>query len=167
VDLRPITRESDRYQTVVRIYRDGFRHKRWIVLGQAALERRGDGFDKPLRWDFEAYLTEGVTDFEHDSARAIRIPLIAVEFKHVWYGHAEFNAVIDPMNGRGFHVPPPGYNPMELPETRQCTHPECKDEPHLVVPEGHYVPPTNEELFKKVAGRYVQIIFGVPRKEEP
>lgn len=161
IDLRAITREPDRHLTTIKLFRDHFRGKEWIVMGQARLIAR-DRSQGPSVWTFDAYLPVGVTDFEHDSAYAIRIPLIGVEFRSIYYGHTEIVAVIDPMNYDGFHVPPPGYNPMKLDDAHECKSDYCKDEPHIIVPEGNYVPPTNKELFKMVRGRFVEITFGVP-----
>jgi len=165
VDLREITREPDRFETVVYLY-DGLLQKRWLVLGQARLQPRGGSSSLPSLWTFDAFLADGATDFEHDSAYAVSLSLVAVEFKHVFYSCSEFVAAIAPHDHRGFHVPPPGYNPMELPGAYECDHSRCQDEPHIVVPEGYYLPPTDRELFRKVAGRFVRITFGVPVKKE-
>ena len=164
IDLRAVTRQSDRYMTTVRLHRDHFRSKEWIVMGQARLVARYRS-QGPTIWTFDAYLTEGVTDFEHDSAYAIRIPLVGVEFRSVYYGQTEVIAAIDPMDFEGFHVPPPGYNPMKHPDAHECKSEHC-EEPHVIVPEGNYVPPNNVELFKMVRGRFVEITFGVPPKGE-
>jgi len=162
IDLRPITRESGRYQTVVRLYRDQFYSKRWIIFGQGRLikvSRAGIS-----QWICDAYLTEGVTDFEHDSAYAISIPLVGVEFQGIYYGCSEFSAIINAQSPDGFNVPCTGYDPMSLPNARTCTSGRCEDDPHIIVPEGHYIPPHNADLFKQVGGRFVQITFGVPKR---
>jgi hypothetical protein len=168
IDLRPITREPDRYQTVVKLFHGHFRSKRWLILGQARLQRHGRSHG-PSLWIFDSYLTEGVTDFEHDSAFALRMGLIGVEFRGILYGHTEVQAIIDPQDRDGFHVPQPGYNPMELPDAEQCDGGKhCKwgdKEPHVIVPEGNYVPPSDRELYRKVRGRFVEITFGVPPRE--
>ena len=161
-DLRAITRHSDRYLTTVMLYHGHYLKKHWMSLGQARLvkQERSQGAST---WRFDAYLTEGVTDFEHDSAYAIRMGLIGVEFKNVCYGHTEVMAIIDPQGFDQFGVPPSGYNPMTMEGAEQCENDHCiEHEPHIVVPEGHYVPPGNEELFKLVRGRFVEITFGVP-----
>lgn len=165
IDLRAVTRASDRFLTTVKLYHDHFRGKEWIVMGQARLTRR-DSSHGPTVWTFDSYLPEGVTDVEHDSGFAIRMALIGVEFRSVYYGRTEIRAVIDPMDFEGFHVPPPGYNPMELPDAHECKSEHC-EEPHVIVPEGNYVPPSNVELSKMVRGRFVEITFGVPPRDEP
>jgi hypothetical protein len=164
-DLRAVTRESERYLTRVKLYHDHFRSKEWFIMGQARLTKQARE-NGPSRWTFDAYLAEGATDFEHDSAYAIRMGLIGVEFKSIYYGHTEVVAVIDPIDFDGFCVPPPGYNPMKLPDAEKCEDDHCKGEPHIIVPEGHYVPPNDAELFKKVRGRFIEITFGVPPKGE-
>jgi hypothetical protein len=161
LDLRPITRQPDRFLTTVKLYHDHFRGKEWIIMGQARLVRQERGWSSgPGRWAFDAYLPEDVTDFEHDSAFAIRMSLVGVEFKSTYNGYTEVVAIIDPVDFDGFNVPPVGYNPMKSGHQRD----RCK-ESHIIVPEDGYVPKHNADLFKLARGRFVEITFGVPPKE--
>ena len=166
VDLRSITRRPDKHLTIVRIFHDRSLHrsKKWIVMGQARLVKRQGSGIRP--WTLDAYL-ENATDFEHDSAYAISLGLLAVEFDSIYYGRTEINAVIDPHDIDSFCVPPPGYNPMELPDAVPCTDKRCieADGPHIIVPENYYSPPVNRELFPAARGRFVKITFGVPSDE--
>jgi hypothetical protein len=76
-------------------------------------------------------------------------------------------ALVDPGRKEDFHVPLPGYNPFEHPKTEKC--PDCtgKDHtPHMMVPEGLYVPPHEPQLFELVKGRVVTITIGQPRPDE-
>lgn len=166
IDLRPITRGPDKYETVVRIFhhdRSLHRSKKWIIMGQASLVKNDRNSMLGIRiWTLKAYLSNGTTDCEHDSAFAINMALLAVDFNSVFYGHTELNAIIDPHDVSSFHVPSPGYNPMEHPAAVECTIERCieADGPHIIVP--NYVPPVNEKLFQLARGRFVQIMFGVP-----
>ena len=135
-------------------------------MGQARLFQTNNS-NRPPIWVFDSYLSEGATDFEHDSAFALRMGLVGVEFRSVYYGHSEIIAVIDPQGFDDFCVPPVGYNPMKDPDAVQCEDAMCKKhEPHIIVPEGNYTPPRSADLFKMVRGRFVEITFGVPPKEE-
>jgi hypothetical protein len=165
VDLRAITRNSDKI--ITRIYVcDSFhtRQQRWITLGECKLMRPVER--SPMRWLLAAYLTDGVTDFEHDSAYALRLPLLALHFDMWEMGQAWFYAIIDPNDPDEFHVPPPGYNPMEHKEARLCKEGHCKKEPHIIVPEDFYTPPHDAKLYRKVACRPVLITIGVAHEKE-
>lgn len=167
-DLRSITRDSDTCVTsvVVDLGYDEKGHPlkvTWLVSGQSQLQP----IDSSLsirRWLLTSYMSNA-TDFEHDSAYAFRLPLVAVELKAVWYHNAHFTALIQPYDEEDFHVPLPGYNPLEHPDTEKCDR--CTGEQaHLIVPEGFYVPPFEKELFKLVAGRPVEVSIGPVRKEQ-
>src|SRR3989344_2568669 len=101
-DLSNITRYSDKARTVVTIQPDfrGFNEAfKWLEFGQAQLRNEGR-----ICW-LGAYLTEGVSDFEHDSAHALRLPLIGLQFEHLWYQNTHFKAWVDPNNPDDFRVP--------------------------------------------------------------
>jgi hypothetical protein len=166
VDLRPITRYTDKVVTRVYLCDEFGHHQRvWITLGQCKLMRPIERNN--MRWWLGAYLTEGVTDFEHDSAYALRLPLLALSFEMLEMGMAWFHAIIDPNNADDFCVPPPGYNPMEHTEAYDCE--ECRKrkgaEPHMIVPENFFVPPRDPKLHAKVACRHVLITIGVVHEE--
>ena len=165
VDLRAITRNSDKLTT--RIYLcDEFHtgQRLWMTLGECKLMRPIER--SPMRWWLAAYLTGGATDFEHDSAYALRLPLLALHFDMWEMGQAWFYAIIDPNDADAFRVPPPGYNPMGHKESYTCEEGHCKKEPHIVVPEGLYVPPHDPKLYSKVACRPVLITIGVTHEKE-
>lgn len=156
IDLRSVTRSSDIARTTIGIYmgarlegRDAFNP--WIEMG--ACEVRNEG---SLCW-ISSHLNYGVTDFEHDSAYALRLPLIGLQFSSVYNHYTVLKAYIDPNNEDEFHVPGPGYNPVALENAYEC--PDCKDK-HMIVPEGNYVPPVNKELYEKVRGREIDIRIG-------
>jgi len=107
-----------------------------------------------------------VTDFEHDSAHAFNLTLLGVGFEEVTFGLTTVTAVISPRSSENFKVPVPGYNPMEHADTKECKYyPNCKRNPHLIIPEQFYQPPCNTSLFKIMAGMAVEITFGTPVKE--
>jgi hypothetical protein len=163
VDLRSITRHSDKVETHVSVAEspwDGTRHT-WIVCGESMLRKRASrGLGTVPEYTLGAYLTAGVTDFEHDSAHAFCLPLLGLHFDGIAMGRVWLGAVIDPRNGDDFRVPAPGYNPMEHEDAYECKDERCSAQPHIIVPEGCYQPPINQKLFRKLAGRQVQILFG-------
>jgi hypothetical protein len=160
LDFRNITRPGG--ITIVNIF---IEHTTcpWLLFGQSYL-RQGQSHNQG-RWRLGAYL-EGATDFEHDSAHAIDIPLIGVEIENAEYGVTTLKAWIDPTPrySEHFNVPPKGYDPRKHPEAEKCS--VCKgkkgedDEPHIIVPEGFYCSPENPELFKQLRGLQVEITIG-------
>ncbi len=161
-DLRSITRDSDTCLTTVYIkMSQEERRVEWLVFGQAQIRIH----HRPSSIWLTAYLKDGATDFEHDSAYALRLPLIGLEFEGVRYHTTMLKAWIDPNEedeDGDFHVPRPGYNPMELDEAEVCK--ECEEQ-HIIVPEDFYVPPFNKELFDLVRGKEVDIRIGQSHAE--
>ena len=169
-DLRSITRDSERCLTTVILHADWETRVTWLEFGQASLHRqkesRHDG-----RWRLEAYLTEGVTDFEHDSAYALKLPLIGLQLNDlaVHYHSTHLVAWVDPEDSDNFRVPDPGYNPAKHKDAYVCKDKRCLDERkkgHIIIPEGFYVPPVNQELYKLVRGKRVEIRIGPTFKEK-
>lgn len=160
-DLRAITRDTDKCRTVVALYLDDYTRTSWLRFGQAQLSsERLAG-----QYRLEARMTEGVTDFEHDSAYALRLPLIGVQLdgSFVRYHTTYLIGWIDPNAEEDFHVPDPGYDPAKLQDAYRCRDARClRDNPdgHIIVPEGYYVPPSNPHLYKLVAGKRVEIAIG-------
>lgn len=161
LDLRSITRHSDKVETRVQVVESPWEDKRhdWIVCGEPKLRvQRPGGLGTVPTCTLSAYLSEGVTDCEHDSAHAFSLPLIGLHFDSLEMGRVWLGAVVHPFDMEAFNVPDPGYNPMEHPDATMCD--SERHEPHIIVPMGFYVPPVNRKLFRKVAGRQVQICFG-------
>jgi hypothetical protein len=146
----------------------------WLKFGEATLRHPSDRRDG--RWNLEARMGLGATDPEHDTAFALRLPLIGVEFEWADHHQFRFHAFVDPSldpndEHNGFHVPLPGYDPTKHPNAHQCNGKRnCKwgdGEPHVIVPEGFYVPPYLGSLYKLVAGKRVEIILGkAPERDE-
>jgi len=155
VDLRHITRHTDKVQTKVWIVdRYGSERVEWLVLGAPQIRF----FENKKTWWLSAYMNQGATDFEEDSAYALRLPLIGVTFDGVEYGATRLVAWVDPAGLDEFHVPASSdYDPTKHPDTVMCT--KCK-KPHPIVPEDFYVPPRDKALFKKVRGQRVIIHIG-------
>lgn len=157
VDLRPICRDSHRCLTSVSVLVD--RHltvpHKWLLLGQAHLDRRDGSTDECV---LRAYLGRHATDFEHDSAYALQLSLYGVAWKTVTYQRAVFRAIIPPdLDLTDFRVPAPGYNPFNLDKTVSCER--CANG-HPIVPEGHYVPHGDPATLDLVRGKRVEITFG-------
>jgi len=168
-DLRHSCREPAVCITRVFLIPERFENPvEWLVLGQATLRNDHNSNDKVNRWELRSYLN-GATDFEHDSAYTLVLPLMGVEFKGVEYHTTEVTGII-PVDcltefGESFHVPLPGYNPLKHPKTEPCQHCERNHrEPHVIVPEDLYTPPVNRELYELVKGREVLIRFSPVRK---
>jgi hypothetical protein len=180
-DLRSITRDSKRFVCHVTIdlgwTRSGHPWKlQWLTMGQAQIHSQRDNNDG--RWRLEAHLKDNACDFEHDTAYAVRLPLIGLQLGPlaVHYSRTHLTAWVDPDAGdetgrhSEFHVPRPGYNPMEHPEASRCEgiYNETKEQwckwndgkPHVIVPEGFYVPPFDKELYDAVRGKRVEIVIG-------
>jgi hypothetical protein len=169
-DLREITRNPELCLTEVYVQtgRDIQSRIKWLICGQSKLIPQRDHRDG--RWRLEAYLPDGVTDFEHDSGYAFKLPLIGVEFEMVDYHQATFHGWVDPNNDHeDFRVPRPGYNPMKHPKARKCEPSKYCPGNHMIVPEGFWAgPPTDTELWKAVQGKKVQICIGpvYPKEED-
>lgn len=154
-DLTGITRDNKRVRTTVYLHENNYGDKiPWLIFGQAEVRN-----EERICW-LDARMTEGVSDFEHDSAHALRLPLIGLKFEQVWYHTTYITAWVDPNNPDGFHVPRPGYNPMKHPDAEVCEADYC-GEPHPIVPQGYYVPPFDKELYEAVKGKKIEIIIGL------
>lgn len=169
-DLRSITRNADRCLTEVTIKIGWDLKIKWLVFGQSQIFRQTES-GKDGRWRLEAFLPVGVTDCEHDSAFALKLPLIGLQLGSpaVYYHTASYLAWVDPSAGADdspdFHVPRSGYNPLDttLARAYECT--ECTKKKHLIV--SRYVPEFDAELFKAVSGKMVEIAIGpVSSKED-
>ncbi len=162
-DFRSITRRSDICLTQVIVRLDFETKVEWLTLGESRVRSRRD--TKDGNWRLDAYLPIGVTDFEHDSAYALQLPLIGLQFDHVYYHRTYLTGWVDPdcNDGREFRVPGPGYDPMSHPEAVECRAATCKSNkpfPHMIVPQNFYVPPFNLDLYKIVKGKQVEIRIG-------
>jgi len=157
LDLRPLTRNSDKCRTTIEV-QSGMswtsNRSHWIVLGEVHLSRNREGDP----WRLRAYL-EGATDFEHDSAYILDIELTGVEFESVTYHTTVLTGHI--AMDRELNVPATTDDPRKLEETFVCDHEHCVGaHKHVIVPEDHYVPSHNAELFKVMRGRKVWIRIG-------
>jgi len=169
VDLRPITRRADTCLTTVHVHMDWDERRKvkWLVFGEAHIQK----FERKSQYLLKAYLPADVTDFEHDSAYAFRLPLVGLELDPLVlsYHQVSFVAIVDPNNPEDFRVPRPGYDPLKMEGTTTCTyHERCKAKPHLIVPEGFYAgPPFDRELYEMLRGKRVEIAVGpAPSKKE-
>ena len=166
-DLRPISRDAERCvaTVILRVDWDSRNNMEWLVLGAASIVKRSEKCEG--QWSLQARMD--ATDFEHDSAYVLQLPLIGLTLDGLAvYNHiAHFVAWVDPNNPGDFHVPRPGYDPTKEDGATICKRKECvKTEKgvtshgHVIVPEGFYVPPFDLELFKMVRGKKVEIRMG-------
>lgn len=154
-DLRSITRRSDLLETTVFIQDKKWKPtKKWLIFGEAQLKN-----EKDFCW-LSAYMSNGTTDPEHDSAYALRLPLIGLKLDYITYHNTILTAWIDPTGHDEFKVPRPGYDPTKLDDAHACDAECCKGDPHIIVPEEYYVPPFDKELYEAVYGRKIKIYVG-------
>lgn len=165
LDFRKITPESKKLLTTILLVADGKRHK-WITAGACSLSQRGR--DETSRWwSLEAKIP-GAYDFEHSSAYAFTIPLVGLEIGSLAlnYGRSSFVGWVrsDYISPEYFRVPNEKYDPRKLKLATKCKERGC--EPHVFVPEGHYLPPRNDELFNRIRGFGVEIVTGIASSEQ-
>jgi hypothetical protein len=146
VDLRKITHGgSECYVALV----DGYGHRvDWLTLGLVDFQE----LEHCREWLLKAAI-EHATDGEHDQAYALRLPVVGLQFEHLWDGRAHFTAWVadDPDE---FRVPPPGYDPRD--KTRRC---DSCDPKHSFAP---YLPDHDPDLFQEVKGLRLEISVGPP-----
>jgi hypothetical protein len=150
-DLRPFTRDADKFLTQIDLLDPYRRRTQWLVLGQSSLHK-GIGGAQDI-WALRAYLLDA-TDEVEDSAFALRLPLTGVRLEQVHYHYTVLVGWVsceDPEEL--FNVPGPGTN--LLAEAVTCT--ECEEQ-HPIVPS--YMPPFDREVFETVAGKRVEITIG-------
>lgn len=165
-NLTGITRNADRCETRVRIHMDWDTRIDWLVFGQAQIRHRSSEHDG--RWRLEARMGFGATDQEEDSAYALRLPIVGLQIgpMAVNYHTTHFIAWVDADGMDDFHVPIPGYNPISHPDTTKCTSKGCEPKGHPILPEGFYVPPFEEDLYRMVAGQRIEIFIGTVVEED-
>lgn len=154
VDLRSVTRGED-VLTRVFLKPPYDARIRWIEAGEVSLSRRGSR-EIPV-WTLTSYLKGGITDPEHDSAYALGLNLVGLEYDHTYHSTSVFRAFIDPTEPNGFRVPPDGFDPEKLKGVVRCK--SCKEK-HLIVPEGWYYPPADEKLWTSLRGMMVEVEVG-------
>ena len=162
MDFRPLSRNSDKISTTVMLYTD-YEPSAWIRLGEIQLRERDNNHRGA--WMLSAYLLDA-TDFEHDSAHLLKMELVGVAFTAVEYGQTRFEGFIRADDEDAFRVGGPGYNPLMLKGTTQCKQCRRGKKTHPIVPEGHYVPPINAELFNIVRGRRIEVVTGILHQKE-
>jgi hypothetical protein len=162
VDLLKFTSRSNICRTTVTVHLDWETKVKWLVFGEAQIQK----FGKKHQYLLKAYLPAGVTDFEHDSAYAFRLPLVGLELDDILisYGNTFLVAYVAD-EPEDFRIPRPDYNPLKGAE--KCTLKEC-GKPHLIVPEGNYAGPQfDREIFELVRGKLVEIVVGpAPTKDD-
>lgn len=156
IDLRRISRNPRKCLTTVGLRIDWTTQLIWLRFGEAEIQYN----DQTNVWTLGAYMGFGATDFEHDSAHILKLPLVGLKLEMV-IGHMSILTAFIHGDGEQFHVPPNSkYNPMKLPEACICKEKRC-GKPHPIVPEGFYVPPYNRELHRRVMGKRVEIRMGL------
>jgi hypothetical protein len=120
LDLRKYSRNADTMLTLVSFTRASGRGGTWpwLLFGEAHIRNLPES--QTSRRELSAYVNGGVTDFEHDSAKLLVLPLIGLTFGSlpVRYHVVELYGWVDPeldehSDHHRFRVPWEGYDPME------------------------------------------------------
>lgn len=153
LDLTGICDSPDKSLCRVYVYEDlGTKHE-WLLLGRVGLNQIGSRND---RWALNAYLRDGATDGEHDSAKAVSIELVGVRYEFTSSHWSYFSGYVVSRDPDSFRVPHAAYDPF-LGATKCKT---CKGkEAHVFVP---YLPDKDAETYRLFEGRQVSIEIGVP-----
>lgn len=152
LDLTAITRSS-KMETCISVKPNRYiSPQTWIKCGVITLTQP---VHRVGRYDIRCIL-KSATDFEHDHAHAFRMGIIGLTFDFMDNGSSYFNAYIDPESPLDFHVPNPGYDPFV--GAVKCRDKHCSNNPHVIVDEGFYIPPINEELWLKFRGCNIDIV---------
>lgn len=153
-DLCYLCRDADRCLTRVRVKHAWDRAKdfEWLRLGAVSIVRRSQY--ESGRWILQARMD--ATDFEHDSAYVIRLPLVGLQLDSLAVHHHSTHLVawVDSNDTDEFNVPEVGYDPARAKGSSTCR--EC-DPSHRIVPSGCYVPKFDAELFERVRGKQLEI----------
>lgn len=161
LDLRRFARNPDRVVTVISVEvsdesgRMDF--KPWLTLGESRLRGTREGHN------VGSYLTEGMTDEEHDSAHLLSFDVIGLQWESLDYGATTFTAWVKPRNSPydKFNVPKADYDPVAT--GKPCDWCAKEGKPHLIT---KYLPGHNEELYRALAGRRIQIRVSPPPESE-
>lgn len=167
VDLRNCTRGVSHARTIISIEGDDCSRHTWLILGEVQIRPPKDGCSGAVK----GRLTEGVTDFEHDSAYAFSIPIVGFTMVgEVEYSRVSFLAHVaaTPYDQEDLRVPLGPYDPAQLPGATVCK--DCEGETHIIVPTGHFSGPpahgdAHADLWKKVRGRLIEIRMLEPEKD--
>lgn len=164
-DLRSITRNADSCLTLVSLVHPSSENQLWLMFGEAHIREC-----KP-KHELCAYLHEGATDMEHDSAWALRVPLIGLTYQSVAYHTLTCQAWVAPWEDAPFRedmrVPLPGQDYWSLAFERQCREKTCCvdddgnfDKKHPGHPITKYLPDPANKLHRLLGGRLVEIQMG-------
>lgn len=155
LDLRPATSST---LTTVIVHAD-YRGHAWIHAGEIELTGQAWSQGSPGFWTLEIK-RHGATDFDHDTAIALRLGLVGVSFHMAHGGRLWLDGFVAGDDPGMFRVPEPGWNQLE--NAVKCMHENCRSKgmQHLVVEEGRYIPPPNPKLFERLRGLRVEIVTG-------
>ncbi len=161
VDLRPFTRDSKKIDTRIFLKGHDYESKQFLWIHVGAVEiRRSPEQGEVEQYILRAHRLVGYTDFEHDSAKALTIPMIGVKLATGFSGCVRLIGWIDfnPERANDLRI----FNPNALDKEAST----CKDceKPHPIV---QYVPSPDPVLFNKIRGMQVEIFIGATSDPEP
>ena len=160
LDLRALSRDPYKILTTIEVFHESTRIP-WLKLGDVQLRERPK-YHFPGIWALSAYLSNA-TDFEHDPAYLLRMELVGLQLESVEYGNVQLTGFVHADDPDAFRVPGPDYAPLR--SATKCTDKYCRrQEPHLIVGEGNYVPKANIQLYETVRGKRISIRMGATPK---
>lgn len=156
VDLRAVTRDAHLVTTYIAVKFGGM-YVPWLEFG--SLSTMGDG-----KTFIGARFGSGVTDFEHDSAYALRVDVIDVQLVSIQDGCVDLRAWVAAEDADGLNVPSKSILSLEELGVEPCS--ECEgDEKHLII--NTFTRKADVELWKRLRGRELRISIVPKRPEEP
>jgi hypothetical protein len=155
VNLCAVTRDAHLVTTHISVKCNG-EYFRWLEFG--SLTTMGD------RKSFIGARYEGVTDFEHDSAYAVRIEVIDVQLVNIYGGCIELKTWVSAEDERGVSVPRKSILSFDELGAVPCEDEHCVgEESHLIVES--FSPANDVELWKRLRGRELRIEI-VPKRTD-
>lgn len=164
IDLRPVTRDSDRFVCEIMVDAGTGSKAKWITCGRVKIQFPDRGGARPAV--LSARAAYGVTDFEHDSPYIFQIPIVGFHVSFIEDGMTYVECTIGG-NAEDLRVPTiAGYDPTKLPGAYVCKDKAC-EEHHAVVPEGYFAgPPASQALWQNLVSRRLEIVYGPVHAED-
>lgn len=162
VDLMSLSRTSEKLFTYVQLEdcdleryfereEDGAKRRdAWLRFGECRIANEGRTCFIGSR------LRDGITDFEHDSAYAVHIGLIGLQYKFTDNHVSHFEAFLT-TEPEDIRIYPADFDPAKVKGSSKCDYKGCNK--HLMLPDGYFTPPMYE-FARVVAGKRISITMG-------
>lgn len=162
VDLTSLSRRGDKLLTYIQLedpdlerYFDREengvkRRDSWLKFGACRITNEGRNCFIGSR------MRDGITDFEHDSAYAVHISLIGLQYKFTDNHTSHFEAFLT-TTPEDIRIYPADFEPEKVKGSWKCKQSHC--DKHLMLPDGFFTPPMYE-FARVVAGKRISITMG-------